>query len=153
MQLAVGPVAIVSLLVGSLVNKYVENPSVNTEAAIDTAAQASLCCGIILSAMALLNMGDFINFLAHPVMSGFTSGAACTIGLNQMKSAFGMSVQVPQAGQPHYEFNYQVMDWWSRHFNNQFEFNPVTAKNAAQNGRWLRNHYAVKVHHITVLNL
>jgi hypothetical protein len=63
MQLAVGPVAIVSLLVGALQNKYVQSPLTHVELAMDTAAQASLCCGIILSAMAIFNMGTSLCFL------------------------------------------------------------------------------------------
>jgi SulP family sulfate permease len=156
MQLAVGPVAIVSLLVGTLVNQYVPNYATDTQAAIDTAAQASLCCGIILTIMAVFNMGDFINFLAQPVMSGFTSAAACLIGLNQLKNAFGYTVAVPQAGQEHYEYNYQVMQWWADNWN--LHTYPNTCKTtttngvkttkctaSANNGRWQRNHYAVAV--------
>ena len=37
-----------------------------------------------------------INFLGHPVVSGFTSGAAIVIGLSQLKHWFGVSVDNSQ---------------------------------------------------------
>lgn len=89
LQLAVGPVAIVSLLMGKLMNDYNIEYTTDIEGALDTAAQAALCCGIILVSMSLLNLGNFIDFISHPVMSGFTTAAACLIGLSQLKSGFG----------------------------------------------------------------
>ena len=46
-QLAVGPVAIVSLLTGTLIAKWQPDYATNTQGAADTAAQASLCTGIV----------------------------------------------------------------------------------------------------------
>ena len=156
MQLAVGPVAIVSLLTGTIVTKYVTNPTTHVEDAVDTAAQASLTCGIILVVMAVLNMGDFIHFLAHPVMSGFTSAAACLIGMNQLKSAFGFVNYVPQTGQPHFDHNYEVMAWWHEHFNDKWDLSQVkaskkTSSQKQQDGRLLRNPYAVKVQYAIII--
>ena len=39
----------------------------------------------------ILNLGNFINFISHPVMSGFTTGAAMSIGLSQVNNAFGFN--------------------------------------------------------------
>ena len=72
MQLMVGPVAIVSLLTGALITKYNVDYVKNPQLAQDTASQASLCVGIILSLMGVLNMGTFINFMAHPVSATLT---------------------------------------------------------------------------------
>lgn len=91
LQLAVGPVAIVSLLVGQIVAQYVPDYATNTADAIDCAAEVALAIGLTLVILSALNMGDFIRFISYPVMSGFTSGAACIIGLNQLKNAFGFS--------------------------------------------------------------
>ena len=46
-QLAVGPVAIVSLLTGTLIAKWQPDYATNKVGAMDTAAQASLCTGIV----------------------------------------------------------------------------------------------------------
>ena len=114
MQLAVGPVAIVSLLMGKLITEYGAQPE--SEDAVHTAAQAALCVGILLCGMALFNMGVFIRFISHPVMSGFTTAAAMLIGLSQLKSAFGFTVPVPQIGMDDghghvYHYNYEIMEW------------------------------------------
>ncbi len=42
-----------------------------------------------------------IRFLSHPVMTGFTSGAAFYIGFSQLKYIFGITT-------PHYEYNYHM---------------------------------------------
>ena len=146
LQLAVGPVAVVSLLVGTIVTKYAPEYATDPEAAVDTAAQASICVGIILIGLGLLNLGHFIHFISHPVMSGFTSGAAMSIGLSQLKSAFGfLPKETPQTGQDGYEFNYLVMTWFRENFNGVFKLDPTEAKYAEYNGKKYINHYAIKI--------
>ena len=94
MQLAVGPVAVVSLLTGQLVTKHCGNaPATRTpeyaQCALDTGTQAALAAGLILIILSFLNLGNLIRFISKPVISGFTTGAALTIGLSQVKDAFG----------------------------------------------------------------
>lgn len=73
--------------------------------------------------LSLLNLGNIIRYVSFSVISGFTSGAACVIGLNQLKSAFGFSnSDVPQQGQPGYDYNYQVMRWYRIHFYDRYHF-------------------------------
>jgi len=62
MCLAVGPVAIVSLLTGQLVSSYPQFEPI----AVGT--QASFCVGIILLTMSFLNLGIFIQLISHSVM-------------------------------------------------------------------------------------
>lgn len=123
MQLAVGPVAIVSLLMGALVTKY--GFVSGSQEAVDLGAQAALVQGIILSSMGILNMGSFINLMSHPVMSGFTTGAAMSIGLSQLSSAFGF-LWAPRQGDPGYEYNWQVMQWFAYNWNYTVE-SPILA--------------------------
>lgn len=123
MKLAIGPVALVSLLMGTIVAQYVNGYSnyakdpVVYENLVDTGAQACLCIGIILVSMSILNMGNFINLLSHPVMSGFTTAAAALIGLSQLGNAFGFPKQAPRQGQVGYPYNYQVMAWFHENWN------------------------------------
>lgn len=139
--LALGPVAIVSLLVAALVNKYNIEYLVEPEKAINLAAEASLACGLILTVMGLLNLGSFIRFLSHPVISGFTSAAACLIGLSQLKSAFGFPSVVPQIGSVGgVEYNYEQMQWYIKNWNGR---TTPTAK--APYSILYRNHFAAKV--------
>ena len=51
MQLAVGPVAVVSLMMGALMAKTQPDYATNIPAALDTAAQAAFCCGILMTVM------------------------------------------------------------------------------------------------------
>lgn len=139
--LALGPVAIVSLLVSALINKYnIDNP----DEAVNLAAEASLSCGIILALMGVLNLGSFIRFLSHPVISGFTSAAACLIGLSQLKSAFGFPKVVPQIGAlKGVEFNYQQMQWYIKNWNGR------TEATKGHSSILYRNHFAVKVSYLS----
>ena len=110
LQLSVGPVALVSLLTGNLVNQYNVTPA--SQDAVNVATQAALSVGIILTVLSLLNLGSLVHYVAFPVMSGFTTGAAMIIGLTQVKNAFGFTNKPPQPGQTGYEYNYQVMNWF-----------------------------------------
>jgi len=88
-QLAVGPVAIVSLMtaagVGSLANGSVE-------AYIAYAVLLALMVGVMQLAMGIGRFGFLVNFLSHPVISGFTSAAALVIGLSQLKHLLGIDI-------------------------------------------------------------
>jgi SulP family sulfate permease len=133
MQLTVGPTALISLMTGSLLSKYGVDSTTDLEAAIDTCAQASFCVGITILVLGLLNLGSLINFMSHPVMAGFTTGAALTIGMTQLRSAFGFALTPPQQGGD-VDHNYQVFKWWSEHWND-----------TDADGHQLRNFYAVRV--------
>ena len=87
--LAVGPVAIVSLLVASGVTPLAEPGSVQY---VQYALVLALLVGIIQFGMGLVRLGFLVNFLSHPVISGFTSAAAIVIGFSQLKHLLGLSM-------------------------------------------------------------
>ena len=93
--------------------------------------------------LGLLNMGNLINFMSHPVMAGFTTGAALIIGVTQLKYAFGMSVKPPQVGGTYngeeIDYYYQVFEWWIDNFNGKTE-----------HGQNYRNFYSVRVSILTL---
>jgi MFS superfamily sulfate permease-like transporter len=123
MTLALGPVAIVGLLVGSLVSKY--DVEVASAEAVDFASEVCIVAGTILIVMSILNLGNFIRFISHPVMSGFTTAAAMLIGLNQIKGAFGFKTvdgYYPQTGDGLIHYNYEVMQWLAAHFYDTYVF-------------------------------
>lgn len=91
--LAVGPVAIASLMTASALGAVVEAGSVNYVAAALILAALS---GFILLAMGIARLGVLVNFLSHPVISGFTSAAALVIGVSQLKHLLG--IDVPRSG-------------------------------------------------------
>lgn len=88
-QLAVGPVAMVSLLVLSGVSTLAE---IGSEAYLLLAITLALLVGLIQLLLGLFRLGFLVNFLSHPVISGFTSAAALIIGMSQLKHLLGVQI-------------------------------------------------------------
>ena len=88
-QLAVGPVAMVSLLVATGVGALAEAGS--SEYVLLAVVLAGMV-GVLQLAMGVLRLGKLVTFLSHPVISGFTSAAAIIIGLSQLKHLLGASI-------------------------------------------------------------
>ena len=86
-HLAVGPVALVSLIVLAHVSRLAEPGS---EDYIALVLLLSLMVGVCQLALGLLRIGFVVNFLSHAVVSGFTSAAAILIGLSQLKYLLGI---------------------------------------------------------------
>jgi SulP family sulfate permease len=88
-SLAVGPVAIVSLLVATGISPLAEGGSLEY---LQLALTLAFLVGVIQLSMGLLCTGFLVNFLSHPVLSGFTSAAAIVIGFSQLKHVLGFKV-------------------------------------------------------------
>eukprot|EP00201_Polytomella_parva_P011035 CAMPEP_0175054308 /NCGR_PEP_ID=MMETSP0052_2-20121109/9431_1 /TAXON_ID=51329 ORGANISM="Polytomella parva, Strain SAG 63-3" /NCGR_SAMPLE_ID=MMETSP0052_2 /ASSEMBLY_ACC=CAM_ASM_000194 /LENGTH=690 /DNA_ID=CAMNT_0016318985 /DNA_START=40 /DNA_END=2112 /DNA_ORIENTATION=+ len=104
-QLAVGPVAVTSLLLDTQLKKMVpaaasiSSPNTPTpeQAPIQAlynqkAIQVCLIVSCLYTAIGIFRLGFITNFLSRSVIGGFTSGAAVTIGLSQVKYILGVSV-------------------------------------------------------------
>lgn len=99
--LAVGPVAIVSLLTAASVGTLAAEGSADY---ILLAITLAFLVGLIQTVMGLFRIGFLVNFLSHPVLVGFSAAAAIVIGFSQVKSLLGISI-------PRREFFYeQVWD-------------------------------------------
>ncbi|SDQ19383.1 SulP family inorganic anion transporter [Flagellimonas zhangzhouensis] len=95
-QLAVGPVAMDSLLVAAGIGAM----QLSGEGAyIAAVIFLTLLIGLVQLLFGFLKMGSFVNFLSKPVINGFTSAAAILIGLGQLKYILGVSL--PQSGKIH----------------------------------------------------
>lgn len=88
-QLAVGPVAMISLLIVAGVGELAEAGSPRF---IQLAVMTALGVGVLQLAMGILRMGFLVNFLSRPVLSGFTSAAALIIGASQLKNLLGLDL-------------------------------------------------------------
>lgn len=97
--LAVGPVAMVSLLVLSGVS---ELATPGSERFIGLCLTLALLVGVLQIIMAFFRMGFLVNFISHPVLVGFTSAAAIAIGFSQLKHLFGISLD-------HTEYPFQLI--------------------------------------------
>jgi len=53
---------------------------------------AGFMAGVLLVAMGLVRLGRLMQFIPHPVTTGFTAGIATVIATLQLKDAFGLSV-------------------------------------------------------------
>jgi SulP family sulfate permease len=88
-QLAVGPVAVVSLLIASGVGALAE---IGSDSFLGMAILLSLMIGVFQLIMGIFKVGFIVNFLSHPVLSGFISAAAVYIAFSQMKHILGISI-------------------------------------------------------------
>lgn len=88
-QLAVGPVAMVSLLVAAGVAPLAGDDPARYVA---LALLLALMAGLIQLTLGLLRFGFLVNFLSHPVLAGFTSAAAIIIGTSQLKHLIGVNL-------------------------------------------------------------
>lgn len=88
-QLAVGPVAMVALLISSGVGAIAP---IGSDEFIGLAILLALMVGIMQFSLGVFKLGFLVNFLSHPVISGFTSAAALIIGLSQLKHLLGIDI-------------------------------------------------------------
>jgi len=85
--LAVGPVAVVSLMTAAALEPMF---AAESAAYIGAAMLLAALSGVILLLMALLRLGFLANFLSHPVISGFISASGLLIALSQLKHILGV---------------------------------------------------------------
>ncbi len=85
--LAVGPVAVVSLMTASAAGAVaVPGTAEYWEAAVTLAALS----GVMLVVLGLLRLGFLANLLSHPVISGFISASGVLIATSQLKHILGV---------------------------------------------------------------
>jgi len=89
-DIAIGPVAVVSLLLGTLLKQQF-NPTKNPQAYLELALTATFFAGIFQTALGFLRLGFIITFLSHAAIVGFMAGAAITIGLQQLKGLLNIT--------------------------------------------------------------
>ena len=85
--LAVGPVAVVSLMTAAAIGQVAAQGTVGYAAAALTLAGLS---GVMLLAMGLLRLGFIANFLSHPVIAGFITASGILIATGQVKHILGV---------------------------------------------------------------
>jgi len=86
-QVAIGPVAMDSLIVATGVSTLA---LAGSESYISIAILLALMVGAIQFILGVFSLGFVVNFLSKPVITGFTSAVALTIGLNQFRNLFGV---------------------------------------------------------------
>src|SRR6056297_3064719 len=88
--LAVGPVAVVSLMTAAAIgNLGLTDPGTIALAAITLA----FLSGAFLMAMGFLRLGFIANFLSHPVIAGFITASGIIIAASQLKHILGIDAE------------------------------------------------------------
>jgi SulP family sulfate permease len=87
MTLAVGPVAVSSLMTASALMPLASQGSADY---ISLSILLALLSGLMLLVAGFLRLGFLAWFLSHPVISGFISGSAVLIGIGQLKYLLGL---------------------------------------------------------------
>ncbi|HUU45013.1 MAG TPA: sulfate permease [Acidobacteriota bacterium] len=85
--LAVGPVAVVSLMTAAAAGKLA---SQGTPEYYGAAIALALVSGLLLVGMGLLRLGFLANFLSHPVVSGFITASGIQIATGQVAPLIGI---------------------------------------------------------------
>jgi sulfate permease, SulP family len=109
-QLAVGPVAMMSLLSNAAISEFegascgggtltIEHPECNRF--INLTLKLAFITGLFSVLLGMLKAGYLVNFLSHPVLKGFTLAAAIVIGSSQISKALGFKI-------PSHEYVYET---------------------------------------------
>lgn len=96
-QLATGPVAVVSLMTAASLSPLA---AAGSQSFIAYAILLALIVGVFQFLLGVLRLGLVVNFLSHPVVNGFTNGAAIIIATSQLSKMFGVYVD---GADHHYE--------------------------------------------------
>ncbi|CAN0890235.1 High affinity sulfate transporter 2 [Linum grandiflorum] len=88
-DIAIGPVAVVSLLLGTLLENEIDSVK-NPRDYRRLAFTATFFAGVTQVCLGFLRLGFLIDFLSHAAIVGFMGGAAITIALQQLKGFLGI---------------------------------------------------------------
>jgi len=86
--LAVGPVAVASLMTAAAVSQFAAQ---GTPEYLGAATVLAMVSGLLLIGMGLLRLGFLANFLSHPVISGFITASGLQIAAGQLAPMLGIS--------------------------------------------------------------
>ena len=86
--LAVGPVAVVSLMTASAAGAVAAQ---GTELYLEAAITLAALSGIMLAVLGFLRLGFLANLLSHPVISGFITASGILIATSQLRHILGVT--------------------------------------------------------------
>lgn len=110
--LAVGPVAVVSLMTAAAVGNLALQGTAEYALAAITLAFMS---GVMLLVMGVFRLGFLANFLSHPVIAGFITASGVLIATSQLKHIFGIDAH-----------GHTMVELLGSLFENQHLTNPIT---------------------------
>ncbi|KAK4762885.1 hypothetical protein SAY86_008653 [Trapa natans] len=96
-DLAVGPVSIASLIMGSMLRQEV-SPTKEPVLFLQLAFTSTFFAGLFQASLGFLRLGFIIDFLSKATLIGFMAGAAIIVSLQQLKSLLGIVHFTAQMG-------------------------------------------------------
>ncbi|XP_071927471.1 probable sulfate transporter 3.3 [Coffea arabica] len=96
-DLAVGPVSIASLIMGSMLRQEV-SPATDPLLFLQLAFSSTFFAGLFQASLGFLRLGFIIDFLSKATLIGFMAGAAIIVSLQQLKSLLGITNFTNQMG-------------------------------------------------------
>ncbi|KAI9169710.1 hypothetical protein LWI28_016475 [Acer negundo] len=96
-DLAVGPVSIASLILGSMLRQEV-SPTKDPLLFLQLAFTSTFFAGLFQASLGFLRLGFIIDFLSKATLIGFMAGAAIIVSLQQLKSLLGITHFTKQMG-------------------------------------------------------
>ncbi|XP_065034117.1 probable sulfate transporter 3.3 [Musa acuminata AAA Group] len=88
-DLAVGPVSIASLVMGSML-RQVANPNTDPYLFLQLAFTATFFAGLFQASLGILRLGFIIDFLSKATLVGFMAGSAIIVSLQQLRNLLGI---------------------------------------------------------------
>ncbi|CAL9246726.1 unnamed protein product [Arabidopsis halleri] len=88
-DLAVGTVAVASLLTGAMLSKEVDAEK-DPKLYLHLAFTATFFAGVFEASLGFFRLGFIVDFLSHATIVGFMGGAATVVSLQQLKGIFGL---------------------------------------------------------------
>lgn len=89
-DLAVGPVSIASLVLGSMLREMV-SPTKDPILFLQLAFSSTFFAGLFQASLGFLRLGFIIDFLSKATLIGFMAGAAIIVSLQQLKGLLGIT--------------------------------------------------------------
>ncbi|EEF48459.1 low affinity sulfate transporter 3 [Ricinus communis] len=89
-EIAIGPVAVVSMLLSSMIQD-IQDPVADPAAYRKLVFTVTFFAGTFQAIFGLFRLGFLVDFLSHAAIVGFMAGAAIVIGLQQLKGLLGIS--------------------------------------------------------------
>uniref|UniRef100_A0A9I9DFL3 STAS domain-containing protein n=1 Tax=Cucumis melo TaxID=3656 RepID=A0A9I9DFL3_CUCME len=89
-EIAIGPVAIISMLLPTMIQK-IQDPAADPFAYRNLVFTTTFFAGIFQAAFGLFRLGFLVDFLSQAAIVGFMGGAAIVIGLQQLKGLLGIT--------------------------------------------------------------
>ncbi|KAJ4957423.1 hypothetical protein NE237_024534 [Protea cynaroides] len=89
-HLAVGPVSIASLVMGSMLEETVHHTE-DPVLYLQLAFTATFFAGLFQASLGLLRLGFIVDFLSKATLVGFMAGAAIIVSLQQLKGLLGIA--------------------------------------------------------------